>query len=98
MDSNGPQVAPKKSGMSSDHVLTFYTSVLRSLRSGLEKPDFSKSKWGLLETFGDFWGLKIMGTRGQLVDVIHHLSPKVPIIFLRYITLDVEIYLRYAAR
>ena len=23
-----------------------------------------------------------MGTRGEIVDVIHHLSPKVPIIFL----------------
>ena len=31
---------------------------------------------------GDFWGLKIMGTRGEIVDVIHHLSPKVAIIFL----------------
>ena len=35
-----------------------------------------------METFGDQWGLKIMGTRGKIVDVIHHLSPKVPIIFL----------------
>ena len=35
-----------------------------------------------METFGDKWGLKIMGTRGKIVDVIHHLSPKVPIIFL----------------
>ena len=25
---------------------------------------------------GDFWGLKIMGTPGQNVDVIHDLSPK----------------------
>ena len=31
-----------------------------------------------------------MGTRGKIVDVIHHLSPKVPIISLRYFTLDVE--------
>ena len=53
MYSNSPQIAPKKSGMSSDHVKTFFTSVLRSLRSGLEKPDFLKSKWGLMETFGD---------------------------------------------
>ena len=35
-----------------------------------------------MTTNGDFWGLKIMGTRGKIVDVIHHLSPKVPIIFL----------------
>ena len=39
-----------------------------------------------------------MGTRGKIVDVIHHLSPKVPIISLRYFTLDVEISLRYDAR
>ena len=39
-----------------------------------------------------------MGTRGKIVDVIHHLSPKVPIIFLRYFTLDVEFLLRYDAR
>ena len=39
-----------------------------------------------------------MGTRGKIVDVIHHLSPKVPIISLRYFTLDVEFLLRYDAR
>ena len=39
-----------------------------------------------------------MGTRGKIVDVIHHLSPKVPIICLRYFTLDVEFLLRYDAR
>ena len=39
-----------------------------------------------------------MGTRGKIVDVIHHLSPKVPIISLRYFTLDVEFILRYDAR
>ena len=36
-------------------------------------------------TNGDFWalmGTKIMGTRGKIDDVIHHLSPKVSIIFL----------------
>ena len=33
-----------------------------------------------MTTNGDFWGL--MGTRGKIVDVIHHLSPKVPIVFL----------------
>ena len=35
-----------------------------------------------METFGDKWGLKIMGTKGKIADVIHHLSPKVPMIFL----------------
>ena len=35
-----------------------------------------------MTTNGDFWGLKIMGTRVKIIDVIHHLSPKVPIIFL----------------
>ena len=39
-----------------------------------------------------------MGTRGKIVDVIHRLSPKVPIISLRYFTLDVEFLLRYDAR
>ena len=39
-----------------------------------------------------------MGTLGKIVDVIHHLSPKVPIISLRYFTLDVEFLLRYDAR
>ena len=39
-----------------------------------------------------------MGTRGKIVDVIHHLSPKVPIISLRYFTLDVEFLLRYDTR
>ena len=53
-----------------------------------------------MTTNGDFWGLKIMGTRGKIVDVIHHLSPKVPIIFLGYFyyALDVEISLKYDAR
>ena len=36
-----------------------------------------------MTTNGDFWGLKIMGTRGKIVDVIHHLSPKVPMNILR---------------
>ena len=35
-----------------------------------------------------------MGTRCEIVDVIHHLSPKVPIIFLSYYGLDVEISLK----
>ena len=39
-----------------------------------------------------------MGTRGKIVDVIHHLSPKVPIISLKYYTLNVEFLLRYDAR
>ena len=26
--------------------------------------------------FGDLWGLKIMGTPGKIIEVIHHLSPK----------------------
>ena len=39
-----------------------------------------------------------MGTRGKIVDVIHHLSPKVSIIFLGYYILDVEISLKYGAR
>ena len=54
-------------------------------------------------TNGDFWGL--MGTknhgdsaRGKIVDVIHNLSPKVPIIFRGYCALDVEISLKYGAR
>ena len=47
-------------------------------------------------TNGDFWGL--MGTRGKIVDVIHHLSPYVPIIFLGYRALDAEISLKYGAR
>ena len=33
-----------------------------------------------MTTNGDFWGLKIIGTRGKIVDLIHHCSPKVPII------------------
>ena len=33
-----------------------------------------------MTTSGDFWGQKIMGTRGKIVNRIHHLSPKVPII------------------
>ena len=47
-----------------------------------------------MTTNGDFWGLmgtKNMGTRGRIVDVIHHLFPKVPIFF-------VEISLKYGAR
>ena len=44
---------------------------------------------------GDFWGL--MGTRGEIVDVIHHLSPKVPVIFLVHYALDVEISPQYGA-
>ena len=33
------------------------------------------------------WGLEIVGTRGKIVDVIHHiLSPKVPIIFSAFYT------------
>ena len=28
--------------------------------------------------FWDLWGIKIMGTRGKIVDVIHHLPSKVP--------------------
>ena len=54
-----------------------------------------------MTTFGDFWGLigtKNHGDSGKIVDVIHHLSPKVPIISLRYFTLDVEFLLRYDAR
>ena len=50
---------------------------------------------------GDFWGLmgtKIMGTQGKIVDVIHHLSPNVPIIILGYYALDVEMSLKYGAR
>ena len=39
-----------------------------------------------------------MGTRGKIVDVIHHLSPKVPIIFLGYYALDVEMSLKFGAR
>ena len=33
-----------------------------------------------------------MGTRGKIVDVIHHLSPKVPIIFLGNYALDTEFH------
>ena len=53
---------------------------------------------GLMTTNRDFWGLKIMGTRGKFVDLIHHLSPKVPMIFLGYFALDVEISLKYDSR
>ena len=53
---------------------------------------------GVMTTNGDFWGLKIMATRGKVVDVIHHLSPKVLIIFLDYHASDVEISLKYGAR
>ena len=38
-------------------------------------------QWSLLVTTKK-WGLKIMGTRGKIVDVIHHLSPKSLHIFL----------------
>ena len=52
-------------------------------------------------TNGDFWGptgTKNHGDSGKIVDVIHHLSLKVPIIFLGYYALDVEISLKYGAR
>ena len=39
-----------------------------------------------------------MGTRGKIVNVIHHLSPKVHIIFFRYYALDEEISQKYGAR
>ena len=47
-----------------------------------------------MTTNGDFWGLKTTGTRGKIIDVIHHLSPKVAIIY----ALDVEIALKYGAK
>ena len=37
-----------------------------------------------MTTNGDFWGLKIVETRDEIVDVNHHLSSKVSIIFLSY--------------
>ena len=42
----------------------------------------------------------IMGARGKIVDVIHGspFVPKVPIIFLGYYGLNVEISLKYGAR
>ena len=56
---------------------------------------------GVMITNGDFWGptgTKNHGDSGKIVDVLHHLSLKVPIIFLGYYALDVEISLKYGAR
>ena len=44
--------------MSCDHVQIVYTSLLKSLRTGLEKSNFFNIQMG---TNGDFWGL--MGTK-----------------------------------
>ena len=43
-------------------------------------------------------GTKIIGTRGKIVDVIHHLPPKFFIIFLGHYALDVKISLKDGAR
>ena len=34
-----------------------------------------------MDTFGDLMELKIMGTRAEIGDVIHHLSPNSPKFF-----------------
>ena len=73
----------EKSGqelLNSNMTIEIYASIDRALGAGV------------MTTDEDFWGLiKIIGTRDKIIDVIHHLSPKVPIIFSE----NVEISLKY---
>ena len=56
----------------------------------------SDYQWRLMGLMGPM-GTKNHGDWGKIVDVIHHLSPKVPIIF-QLLALDVEMSLKYCAR